>query len=204
MSKRSALFVGAASLAALAACSSNAQPSASAPSSSAPASSSAAPSPTASPSHTASPSPSASGQGGSSVPSWSGVDFAAATRTGTHCLAEVKKNEVFSVKYADLTGDGLKEALVTAACPSATSQNPVAVFVYDGQDRKRPLKLLATIGADHDLTDIKLSTHGHQASITAEGRSTHTGLCCPDLRVTETWTYSGGRLHRTASEQKPL
>jgi hypothetical protein len=132
------------------------------------------------------------------------VDFAAESLAHTHCLPDTKKDEVLAVKFADLTGDGRDEALVTAACPSATSQNPVAVFVYDGQDRKRPLKLLATIGTDHDLTEIKVSTRGHQVSIDAEGRSTHTGLCCPDLRITETWTYGDGRLHRTASHQQSL
>jgi hypothetical protein len=132
------------------------------------------------------------------------VDFAAETRTATHCLPDVKKDEVFAVKYADLTGDGFAEALVTAACPSSTSQNPVAVYIYAGKDRSRPLKLLATIGADHDLTEIKVNTHGRTVSIDAHGRSTHTGLCCPDLRITETWTWSGGTLHRTSSQQHPL
>jgi hypothetical protein len=214
MSTRPVLFVGVAALAALAACTPATRPSA-APSVAAPstASSSAAPTPSASASASHSPSASASasasgndgGQGGSSsVPPWSGVNFAAQARANTHCLPEATKDEVMAVKFSDLTGDGRTEALVTAACPSTTSQNPVAVFVYDGQDRQRPLKLLAAIGADHDLTDIKVSTHRRQVVIVAEGRSKHTGLCCPDLRITETWTYSDGRLHRTASQQQPL
>jgi hypothetical protein len=208
MSSRSVLLAGAgaAGLFALAACTPGAAP-ATPVTPSVPASASAAPSTSAPASPSTSPAASpAGGQGGSGagLPSWSKVDFAAEARTSTHCLAGVKKDEVFAVKYADLTGDGRTEALVTAACPSATSQNPVAVFVYDGQDRSRPLHLLAAIGADHDLTEIKVSTHGRTVSIDARGRSTHTGLCCPDLRITETWTFSGGKLHRTASQQHPL
>jgi hypothetical protein len=132
------------------------------------------------------------------------VDFAAEARADTRCLAEVEKLEVFSTKFADLNGDGRSEALITAACPSSTSQNPVYVFVYDGQDRRRPLQLRATIGADRDLTEVKVATHGNHVTIDARGRSAHTGLCCPDLRITETWTWSGGHLHRTASAQQAL
>lgn len=207
MSSRIALFAGAAALFALTACTPagsggpvTTTPSSPGPSAAAPTTTGTAPATTG----TGAPSGGQGGSGTAQGPSWSGVDFAAEARSATRCLPDVKKLQVFSVKYADLTGDGRTEALVTAACPSATSQNPVAVFVYDGQDRRRPLKLLAAIGADHDLTEIKVSTHGRQVSIDARGRSAHTGLCCPDLRITETWTWRGGHLVRTATQQRPL
>lgn len=215
MSVRTVLFagVGAAALVGLAACSAGrpvaaptTPPVTISPSASVPA----APVP---PTHTSTPTPARSsaspggGQGGagnSGASAWSGADFASETRADDRCLPDEKKDQVFSVAYADLNGDGHTDALVTAACPSSTHQNPVSVFVYDGHNRRSPLRLLARIGADHDLTAIKVGAHGQQVTIDARGRSQHTGLCCPDLRITETWTWSGGHLHRTASAQHPL
>ena len=104
-----------------------------------------APSPSASP--TASPSPPSkkpsTGEGGqSSEVNWKRVAFR--TLGCKHNSSVPDRAEVDRVDHTDLTGDGRRDAIVVASCPTTTSTNAKHVFVFDGP----PTKPLLDIGQD--------------------------------------------------------
>ena len=107
-----------------------------------------------------------------------------------------QKTEVASVRYADLTGDGLTEAIVAAACWTDTSQNPINVFVYDGTDRRTPLARLLTIGKDQYLKTATVRTKGATITVTSEALSDDAPRCCPDLKITQRYEWRDAEFHR--------
>ena len=130
---------------------------------------------------------------------------AAAVFFATGALVWCAVTGSISGTVTDPTGAVIPDAVVTAACPSITSQNPIEVYVYDGRDRKAPLTRLGKIGAGLDLTKIKIvDTMGPEIRVEGEGLSAKAALCCPDLYITETWRWNGHQLVRLTGIKMPL
>ena len=135
-------------------------------------------------------------------PSWKSVDFKKVTDGEMpHCP---QATEVDSVHFADLTGDGRDEAIVAAACFTTTAQNPINVFVYDGQDRRAPLERLVTIGKDQYLQTAEVRTSGRTITVTSNALSSKAPRCCPDLRITQKYEWTGSAFKTVSMDQKPL
>ena len=115
-----------------------------------------------------------------------------------------QKTEVDSVRYADLTGDGLTEAIVAAACWTDTSQNPINVFVYDGTDRRPPLDRLLTIGKDQYLKTRDGTHEGRHHHRDLRGPQRPGTALLPDLKITQKYQWSDGAFHRVLLDEEPL
>jgi hypothetical protein len=115
-----------------------------------------------------------------------------------------QKTEVDSIHYADLTGDGLTEAIVAASCFTTTSQNPINVFIYDGADRRSPLARLVTIGKDQYLQTAEVRTKDATITVTSRALSDKAPRCCPDLRITQKYAWRDAEFHQVSLVEKPL
>jgi hypothetical protein len=129
------------------------------------------------------------------------IDWAAAAgQDFTDCPAEADAAsvEVDDVTYADLTGDGHDEALVVAVCLTLPGSDPARVFVYDGN------RLLLTVGDGDRLTSSEVRVSGRTLTVASLALSDDDPRCCPDLAVTEAWTWTGGDFERTARTVKRI
>jgi hypothetical protein len=111
---------------------------------------------------------------------------------------------VTSVRRADLTGDGRTESIVAAACRSTTAPNPVRVFVHDGAGRRAPGKLLLTIGTNQYLTSAELTITGRTVRVVSRALSDRAPRCCPDLRITQSYTWTGTDFRPSGMKQAGL
>ena len=93
---------------------------------------------------------------------------------------------------------------VLSACRTTTASDPIRVLVYDGTDRRAPLRRLGTIGTGRYLVSADLRTKGRTVTVTSRALSDDAPRCCPDLRITQTYEWTGEELRRTAIEEVPL
>jgi hypothetical protein len=162
-------------------------------------SASAAASPTASPRSTATAAPvktssqPSSGQGGQGKGgqgqgevNWARVSFRALGCKHHDDLPD--RAEVQHVKYADLTGDGRRDSIVAASCPTTTSTNAVHVFVFDAGSTSQPL---LTIGKESYLRTAEIETSGRTLTVESKAISKQGSLCCPDEEVHQSWKWTG-------------
>ncbi|AGL18391.1 hypothetical protein [Actinoplanes sp. N902-109] len=112
--------------------------------------------------------------------------------------------DLAATRYADLTGDGRKEAIVAGSCPTTTATNQVRVFVYAGDKTTTPLELLVTIGKDDYLQSADITTGDHAITVVAKALSDKAPRCCADLRITQTYTYRNGSFTRTARDEQAI
>lgn len=208
--RKTVIFVVAAT--ALVGCSKPAAPAASPSTPAAPppaASPSASPSPAspASPSAQLTASPSKTSPGGGGSAGWDGVDFRKVLFRELGCtdVPESKgKAVVLSAQRADLTGDGRKEAVVAGSCFVRSGPDHAYVFVYDGADVGSRPTALVRIGEDQDLTTATVKVGGNQVTVTSQALSKDAPLCCPDLRITQTYVWGGSRFLRKSITEKDL
>ncbi|MFI5935253.1 hypothetical protein [Actinoplanes sp. NPDC051494] len=121
---------------------------------------------------------------------WTGVGWETTMFAALGCETSPQvpdKAEVHQIRYADLTGDGAKEAVVAASCPSTTATNPVRVLVYE----TAPRDPILTIGKDDYLQSADVTTAGRTLTVVSDALSEDASRCCPDLRITQTYTYTG-------------
>lgn len=109
--------------------------------------------------------------------------------------------EVQRLERADLTGDGVAEALVARTCEPVTSRWPSTVEVFDGTTGEKPRRLgvlLEDAGAADHPWFVSLTVSGGTVSVTAHGVSANSPLACPDLKLTYQYRYAGGKFTRTS------
>jgi hypothetical protein len=159
--------------------------------------SSAAPSSAGFPSQSSAPSsaaPSSSAPTSSGVASdwWKHVDFATLSHPDMNCAPAGLggKIDVVKVVAADVTGDGLPEAIVRLECAHSASEWPDSVYVYG--DASGTPSLLATL--------LKQSGSSYATSISPGAKAVTLGTatwssyapgCCTDLNYTQTFTWDG-------------
>jgi hypothetical protein len=157
-----------------------------------------APSPAASPSATSKKPP--TGQGGKAGEvDWKRVAF----RTlGCKQHADLPdRAEVQRVDHADLTGDGKRDAIVTASCPTTTSTNAVHVFVFGGDSTGKPL---LDAGQGEYLRTADVTVSGRTIKVDAEALSKQAPLCCPDLRISQSWRWNGSTFEPEAKNTEKI
>jgi O-glycosyl hydrolase len=117
--------------------------------------------------------------------------------------------EVDEKQFADVTGDGKKEAFVAVACVASTSSWPDRLEVFDGASDPAHPRRIATLLDYQDGTDelgLRMgSNFGIPQSITVTGRTVTVvshgyaptdGLCCPSWQITDTFTWNGSGFTR--------
>ncbi|MEV0147972.1 MULTISPECIES: hypothetical protein [unclassified Nonomuraea] len=138
------------------------------------------------------------------------VDWAAVVEPELHCL-EPEPNATWYVIRArvaavgDLTRDGKRETVVVSSCPSPTSSNPMLAFVYDGAS-KRPAAphLLGKLGANRSFKSLKVTIRDGRVRLSGKVVSRRAPNCCPDLIVSQTYTWNGAKFRRTAEQAAPI
>jgi hypothetical protein len=205
------LVLAGCAVAATAACTTTETAPISAPSGpSAPSGTSAPSAPSATASHATDPAPSPTtssaapaknpGQGGQG----GGVDWKRAAFAALGCKRQPglpARAEVQHVDHADLTGDGQRDTIVAASCPTTTSTNAVHVFVFEGDSSTKPL---LTVGKDAYLRTAGITTHGRTLGIDSEALSKQASLCCPDLRIKQSWTWTGTAFEQTGLRKEKI
>jgi hypothetical protein len=142
----------------------------------------------------------ATGQGGQA----DDTDWAKAAFGALGCKRHAdlpKRAEVQHVDHSDLTGDGRPDTIVAASCPTTTSTNAVRVFVFGADSGTEPL---LTIGKDSYLRTADLRAKGRSLTVESEALSDDASLCCPDLRITQSWKWTGSAFTRTAFKSTAL
>ena len=111
-----------------------------------------------------------------------------------------KRAEVQHTDRADLTGDGRRDTIVAASCPTTTSTNAVHVFVF-GRDDRKPL---LDVGRKEYLRTAEVTTGALSLTLNSEAISEQGALCCPDLRIRQRWEWTGSAFVRTAFSSRKL
>ena len=124
--------------------------------------------------------------------------------TGPHLGVQVDEKQ-----FADVTGDGTKEAFVTVTCVASTSSWPDRLEVFDGASDPAHPQLIATLLDYKDGTDergLRIgSLFGIPQSITISGRTvTVVSLgytptdpnASPSQQITDTFTWNGSGFTR--------
>jgi hypothetical protein len=144
------------------------------------------------------------GQGGSA--GWGDVDFEKVMFAQLDCpdfQDAHRRAEVFDVKKADLTGDGRRDAVVTAACFTNTASNPARVVIFDGAEAPNP-RPLVSIGRNQDLVTAVVQIKGGTVTVTSKALSAKAPRCCPDRLITQAYAWQGHGFSRVRLVEKNL
>ncbi|WP_221322324.1 hypothetical protein [Actinoplanes sp. L3-i22] len=107
--------------------------------------------------------------------------------------------EVQRLEFADLTGDGVKDALVARTCQASTSYWPSTVEVFDGTTGEKPKRIgtiLKDVGSDDLPWFQSLSVSGKVVTVKTYGTSAKGQQSCPDLKLTYRYEYRSGAFTR--------
>jgi hypothetical protein len=148
---------------------------------------------TSSASASPSSSPSSSKSGGGASPGWSAhVNFASLSHPDLNCAAARLggKVDILKVVTADLTGDGLPEAVVRMECAHSASEWPDTVDVYS--DSSGTPTMIGSLLSQHDASYAPaITTQGATVTLGLTTWSKYAPGCCPDLNYTRTFTWTG-------------
>jgi hypothetical protein len=106
--------------------------------------------------------------------------------------------------YIDVTGDGVKDALVTAGCPSPTSSNPIYVAIFDGASSPAAPRLVAVLGRSYYFRTVVVMVVGSTITMKGQALSANAAFCCPDERLTVTFMRHGSTFVQSAHRSMPM
>lgn len=137
------------------------------------------------------------------------VDWSAYARKFFGCLApsgESWDQFLPDVRYTDVTGDGIPDALVVGACPSSTSGNPGRVVIFSGASPRGSLKEIGDLpqGSNNYFVTLHVTVKGAVISLDGSSYAPGTPLCCPDARLTIVYRWSGGRFTQVSRDFRKL
>ena len=107
--------------------------------------------------------------------------------------------EIQRLERADVTGDGVAEALVARTCEPSTSRWPSTVEVFDGTTGEKPRRigvLLEDAGAEDHPWFTSLTVSAGTVTVKAHGVGEGSPMACPNLKLTYSYRYDGGRFTR--------
>jgi Alpha/beta hydrolase of unknown function (DUF915) len=124
--------------------------------------------------------------------------------TGPHLGVQIDEKQ-----FADVTGDGTKEAFVAVACVASTSSWPDRLEVFDGASDTAHPRLIATILDYKDGTDERglrigsnfgipqsITISGRTVTVVSHGYAATDPDCCFSLKITDTFTWNGSGFTR--------
>src|SRR2546427_2883192 len=124
--------------------------------------------------------------------------------TGPHLGVQVDEKQ-----FADVTGDGKKEAFVAVACVASTSSWPDRLEVFDGASDPAHPRLIATLLDYKDGTDERglriggnvgipqsITISGRTVTVVSDGYAATDPDCCFSLQITDTFTWNGSGFTR--------
>jgi hypothetical protein len=123
------------------------------------------------------------------------VDWASLTY-GLDCSALGMGVEIVGKDFFDVTGDGVKEALVRVACKVGTGPSPDPVYVFDGGSAPVAPRLLGTLtpmaaSVPHETKTVKAK--GSLVTLSGLQWGSGTPNCCGDINWTQTYTWAAGK-----------
>ncbi|AEV86277.1 Transmembrane protease, serine 13 [Actinoplanes sp. SE50] len=121
----------------------------------------------------------------------------------TPCPNKGQQHEVQKLVFADVTGDGVKDALVASTCQTTNAYWPSTVEVFDGTTGKKPKRLgvlLKDVGPTDEPWYVSSSVSGKVVTVKAYGLSAQAPRACPDLNLTYTYKYGNGTFTRTGRQ----
>ncbi|NMO53806.1 hypothetical protein HH310_21805 [Actinoplanes sp. TBRC 11911] len=175
---------------------------------------SASPTGPASPAHTGPASPASSPRtagGGTTGPrasvGWDDVDLGKVMFKVMNCPDQPEAHgraESRGHKMADLTGDGVADLIQAASCFTTTAANANNIAVFDGRHPSATPKTLLVIGRDAYLQgDVQITTSGRTVTVVSNALSKKAARCCPDLKITQAYTWTGDHFTRTKYKEEP-
>ncbi|MEU4619885.1 hypothetical protein AB0G04_07885 [Actinoplanes sp. NPDC023801] len=118
------------------------------------------------------------------------------------CPNEGQKAEVQRLEFADVTGDGVDDALVARTCEAFTAYIPSTVEVFDGTTAgdAKP-KRIGVLLKDAGQADLpwftSMSAKGGTVTIKAYGVAENGIQACPELKLTYVYRFGDGKFERT-------
>ena len=109
-----------------------------------------------------------------------------------------------SVKYGDVTGDGIEEAIVSLSIQTGGSATPGLVYIYTLQKDRLKLMWLRSTGdrAEGGLRNVY--AENGQLVVEIDSSVGSRGDCCP-MRFTRTrYSWQGGRFRLKRNETLPI
>jgi hypothetical protein len=99
------------------------------------------------------------------------------------------------VRYVDVTGDGVPEALAIGACPSPTSGYPSMVVIFSGTSSRGHLREIGRLPESrHDyFVSLRLTITGGVLTLHGSTYSSGAPLCCPNVALTISYRWRGER-----------
>ena len=124
--------------------------------------------------------------------------------TGPHLGVQVDEKQ-----FADVTGDGKKEAFVAVACVASTSSWPDRLEVFDGASDPAHPRLIATLLDYKDGTDERglriggnvgipqsITISGRTVTVVSDGYAATDSNASLSLQITDTFTWNGSGFTR--------
>jgi hypothetical protein len=110
------------------------------------------------------------------------------------------------IRYADVTGDGIPDAVVEGACPSSTSPNPAMVIIFSGASpATRPAEIgRLPEGKNYFFASMDMTLKGAVITLSGLAYGPTARLCCPNLDITLAYRWRAGRFVRVSRAVKPL
>jgi len=121
---------------------------------------------------------------------WSSV------RYGLDCSVPGMGIEITGKDFFDVTGDGVKDALVRVACRVGTGPSPDPVYVFDGGSAPLAPRLLGTLVPKMGSAPYEIKTVtaiGPAVTLSGLEWSSRAGNCCGDINWTQTYIWSAGK-----------
>ncbi|NUR90826.1 MAG: hypothetical protein HOY71_42685 [Nonomuraea sp.] len=129
------------------------------------------------------------------------VDWASVVEPALKCpkpMPHAVRAHVAAV--GDLTRDGKRETVVVASCPSSTASNPLIALVYDGASKPATPRLLGKLGKDRYFKTLKVTVRDGRVHLRGKALSDQAPRCCPDLNVSQTYSWNGTKFRKTADK----
>lgn len=107
--------------------------------------------------------------------------------------------EVNGARFADVRGQGVKDAFVWVACQHSTSAWPMQLEVFDGSsDPVNPRRIAVLINADEDLIISELSFSGDSVTAHGAGYAPNDARCCPSIPLRRVFVWTGDRFQQAS------
>jgi hypothetical protein len=108
--------------------------------------------------------------------------------------------EVDGARFADVRGQGVKDAFVWVDCQHPTSGWPMQLEVFDGSsDPVSPRRIAVLINANEEVSIIdSISFSGDSVTVHGASLAPNDHLCCPSIRLRWVFVWNGARFQRAS------
>lgn len=102
-------------------------------------------------------------------------------------------------RLLDVTGDGMRDVLVEAQCPTTTASNPTTFTVFDVVGPEP--RVIGLLGTEHYYRDAKLTVEGRDVLVAGTSVGPQDPRCCAEHTARDVYRWDGSTFGNVSSSE---